>query len=55
MTYRVQNAAEGRQLGLHVFLLALKLGEGEVLRVAIRLAGGRGARGHGGGVDVVHS
>lgn len=54
-TYRVEDAAECRQLGLHGVLLALELGEGEVLRVAIRLAGRRGPGGHGGRMYVVHS
>lgn len=43
ISYRIQDAAERGQLGLHVFLLAVELGKGELLQVAIRRAGRRRA------------
>lgn len=53
--YRIKHAAQGLELRLHVFLLALQLREGELGGAAIGGARSRGARGHGGCVEVAHS
>lgn len=53
--YRIEHAAKSLQLGLHVLLLPLQLGKGELCGAAVGGSRGGGPRRDGGCVEVVHS
>lgn len=53
--YRIKDAAESLQLGLHALLLPLQLGKGKVGGAAVGGPRGRGPRRDGRCVEIIHS